>query len=59
VPVSWPDIILNDASAVVLEVNEGAFFNTFNDPDYGYFFKFVDGLIPVGKGANDETASAH
>ena len=47
VPVSWPEIILNETSLVILEINESAFFNSFNQPDYDYFFKFVDGLVPL------------
>ena len=47
VPVNWPEIILNETSVVILEINESAFFSSFNEPDYDYFFGFVDGLIPL------------
>ena len=33
VPVSWPEIILNDTSVVILEINESAFFGLFNEPE--------------------------
>jgi hypothetical protein len=39
VPSSWPQFVLNDTSAVILEINEGVFFGSH------YVEEFYDGLI--------------
>jgi alginate O-acetyltransferase complex protein AlgJ len=40
VPTTWPQIILNEASAVILEINEA-------QPLPPYLDTFLDGLIPI------------
>jgi hypothetical protein len=53
VPPTWPQIVLDDASAVILELNEGAFFGSH------YIEEFFDGLVPVLQTTAVSAASTH
>jgi hypothetical protein len=48
VPANWPQIILNETSAVIIEINEGGSYTAATGYGYSdYIDTLLDGLIPI------------
>jgi hypothetical protein len=46
-PANWPELILGETSAVILELNENSFFVTYGVPGRQYVQPFLDRLMPA------------